>query len=252
MCGQRKLATAIEGRKDASFRLDAESRLPIRDPCKNVSDPPVFLPIFQPQSSLPHGRQGKSGRKKLPDSVGIAQSDQSRRGENDGIDLSFFHLPEARSDISPERHELEVRAKVSQLRDASQRRGPDAGSWRKGFQGGMKDGNECVPWIFPGEDGSKNEPLRQKSGNILHAVNGQIDGAFKKGILDLFHEKSLSSDLGKWDRENHVSGSLYDLELARHFSAFLDQLSHMARLPEGQFGAPGADSNGRGIHFKFF
>ena len=72
---------------------------------------------------------------------------------------------------------------------------------------------EDVARILPLGDGRNFELRGQLRGQVLQAVDGQVDAAFRQGVFDFLGEHALGADLGQRHVGDLVAGSLDDFQL---------------------------------------
>ena len=80
---------------------------------------------------------------------------------------------------------------MEKLRLTAEAAGPDASAGSEILQRAAGPRNQAIARVFAPGDGREGEAARNHGGNVLHAVNGEVDGPSQQRILELFDENPL-------------------------------------------------------------
>src|SRR5688572_23697950 len=97
---------------------------------------------------------------------------------------------------------------MSQLYLSSQAAGSDCASWLELIKFSTI-GHEGISRVFPFGYRTKIDSFGELEGNILHAVNGDVDASRNQGFIEFLRKKPLASDFCKRHIENSVPGSFH-------------------------------------------
>jgi hypothetical protein len=195
--GDRGHAAPAEASQECPLRRGRQPGLVMINPIDKRSNPLVVLLDFDRQRALSDGRQAHFGREALGNPVLQAKADEARSRQDDGVQAERFQFLEPRLHVAAEWNDLQVGAAMEELHLSSQATGPDPRTCRKFSEPKAVLGNERVERIFAPHDRAQAKASRQLRREILHAMDGQVDPAFKQGLLDLLHEEPLSTRLRK-------------------------------------------------------
>jgi len=113
--------------------------------------------------------------------------------------------------------------------------------------------DQDVPGVLPFRRDGDRKPRRQLGGDVLQAVDRQIDVPPKEGVLDLFDEDPLAADLDQGHVLHDVPLRLDDRKRHPHAGVpSLDPFLHPVSLGQGEGAAPRADSQGAANHASPF
>ena len=125
----------------------------------------------------------------------IAQPLHPRRRQNDAGEVFRFDFLQTCVDIAAQRNDLYVRQDGFDLRAAAKRPGADLRAFGHKLHLDSAARHQYIPYILAFQNSRKLKPFRDFSRHVLHAVDGQIDGAGKKRLFNFLDERALSSDL---------------------------------------------------------
>ena len=126
---------------------------------------------------------------------------------------------------------------------ASQARCPDDGAFGERREGIVAAADEGVAGVGAQRNGAENEALGHVGGEILDAVNGDVDVREQQGALDLLDEEAFTADGGERAVEDAVALSGDGDELDLEAGVRVDEaLANVAGLPEGERAGAGADT----------
>jgi hypothetical protein len=158
----------------------------------------IVAPHFNTQRTLADSGEHHIYRKKLANSIGAVQPDQSRGREHDGIILAFRQFTKAGVHVAPEIEYPQVRPGSQYLRPSAQA----AGAYSRG-RGQLQQAtsatahNQHVAGIGSLQDRAQDQAARLFGGHILKAVHRQVYLASQQGSFDLLNEQSFSPNLRK-------------------------------------------------------
>ncbi len=132
---------------------------------------------------------------------------------------------------------VEIGTKHFELRDAAEGTGADR---RADFEMAQLAADDGVVGLGALGDGGDGEPARELGGQVLHAVDGEIDAAVEQGFFDFFGEETFAADFVEGSVLNFVAGSLDDFDAALGAAGF-EALSDVVCLPERELRTPGPD-----------
>ncbi len=122
---------------------------------------------------------------------------QSRHGEKRRVGGALLELSQPRLDIAAEIGDAEIGAEPPHLGRAPQGRGADDGARRQLGKRRRFGADEGVAHIGARQHRGDDNPLRQHRGKILHGMNGEIDRAREKRLVDLLGEEPLAAEIAQ-------------------------------------------------------
>src|SRR5262249_26326297 len=194
--GGGDLAPSAQRGKESALRDDARPRRWVVKRLERPLHPPLLVPGLDRERSLPHGRQAEVHRERDARAVHQAETVQSRGREDDRVEISLAHLSQSRPHVAADRNVGEVRADVSELRDAPRAPRSDARAGAESFERQAPARGDDVSRILPCGDRRDPEARRYLGGEILERVHSGIDASRGQGLLDLPHEDPLA---GGWN-----------------------------------------------------
>src|SRR5258708_23587799 len=96
---------------------------------------------------------------------------------------------------------------VAELRLAAETAGADARALAQIGKRGAIGGDEAVADVLAAKDGGKGKPRRDFGGNVLDAVNGDVDGFFHQRVFEFLDENAFAADLGQGGLGDLVANS---------------------------------------------
>src|SRR5947209_5722457 len=184
----------------------------------------------------------------LGDTLGKTQPVQARGCENDGIELAFVELAQARVDVAANRLKSQVGAGGANLRLAAQAARADERIVRqitKTLNAGVR--HQRVAHVFAFADGADVQAGGKLGRQIFQAVNREVDAALVDGFFEFFGEQALAllAELGQRDVEHAVAFGRddFDLDLQAGMQA-LELALHPVSLPQRQLAAARSDDEG--------
>src|SRR5262245_59706602 len=122
-----------------------------------------------------------------------------------------FDFADAGRDVAAQRHDLQIGAQETHLRDAAQARGPHA---RAGRQiGQRRPTDQRFPGIVAPRNRGEREAVGGGGGQILERVHGNVDPAIEQRLFDFLGEEPFALELVQRAVHLGVSSRLDDDEL---------------------------------------
>src|SRR5439155_7695134 len=106
-----------------------------------------------------------------------AEADEPRPGQDGRVDFPVAHLAQSRVDVAAQRRVMQLGAMDSDQSSAARRRRPDRRAGGKLIEGLSFAGHDDVARVGSLQDGGKREAVRLFRGQVLEAVNAEIDGS---------------------------------------------------------------------------
>ncbi len=113
------------------------------------------------------------------------------------VGRALFDLAQPRLDIAPEIGDAKIGPEPFHLGRAPQRGGADHRASRKGGEGGRLHADKGVAHVGAREHGRDGDSLGQHGRQVLHRMDGEIDRAGKKRLVDLLGEQTLAAELAE-------------------------------------------------------
>src|SRR5260370_32798563 len=107
---------------------------------------------------------------------------------------------------------------------------------------GAIGGDEAVADVLAAKDGGKGKPRSDFGGNVLYAVNGDVDGFFHQRVFEFLDENALAADLGKRGVGEFVARSFDDDNFGFRTGGGKKALANVFGLPFGKKAAAGANA----------
>ena len=141
---------------------------------------------------LAGSRDEAARRERRVGRVLAAETPKARQREHDRIEITGAQLPQTRVDVPAQLGDLEIGPDREQLRAPAEAGRADARTFRKRLERARAD--EHVARVLRGRDRRDLEPVGQPAGNVLRAVDGEVDLLREKRFLDLLDEARLVGD----------------------------------------------------------
>jgi len=147
-------------------------------------------------------------------------------GEDDGVELAIAEFAKAGVDVAADGIDHEIGAVMEKLGATARRAGADFGAGREVGDGLGFEGDQHIPWIFALGDGAEGEigliDERLGDRDVLEGVDGEVDGAFEQGALELLGEDAFAAELVEGLVDDGVAGGLEDDQLDGEVFVFVD------------------------------
>ncbi|MCY1005502.1 hypothetical protein OV079_07930 [Nannocystis pusilla] len=205
------------------------------------------------------------------DPVGEAEADEAGGGQQDGVVVAGVELAQAGGHVAAQRADLQGGVQAQGERAAAQAGGAEGGAGRQGMNGqvtrDMSFGTELGPQrgaedegvagVLPRRGADDGEAGVQMPGQVLHAVDGEVDGAGGELLLDGVDEQALAADLVERPVLDPVAlgGDVDELDDEVVAPGGAQPVADVMRLPQRQLGGAGSDPQrtvevglGRGGH----
>ena len=233
----RDLAAATEFGEEGSLSGYGEVDPRVVQQTGRIKTRPGFQSL---DGECPLADSGKHhvGAETLGDDISPAETTDAGSGEHNGIILTFLHFGDSGVDIAADVAEIEIGAEAGELRDAPERAGADDGTRAQKPELAADDG---VEGVGPFGDGSDYEAFGKLGGEVLQAVNREVNATVEQGVFNFFGEQALTAHFGKRDVKDLVSTGVDDFNRAGQASTFEFGLD-MIRLPERELRAARADN----------
>ena len=239
--GNRHLATATEPSEKGTLGERCQTRREVIEASNELPCARVLLADFDGQRTLANCRDHALGGKELGDARLKPQPLQSRRGQHDGLELSFIQFPQARVEIATQGPNFQVRAKKAQLACPPKAAGADPAA-RQILQRGAGTRNPRIAWIFALTHGGDHEPGGQFGGHIFHTVYSQVHAMGEEGLFNfLGEERFAAAHLTKRNVGDFVTRRLDHRDAGRDAVLLFEPRPGPTGLPEGESTAAGAD-----------
>src|ERR1700730_385590 len=162
--------------------------------------------------------------------------------EHDRIVFAALDLAQAGVDIAAKIADVEIRADVPQLGLAAKTAGANPGTLPQVRKRGTVAGDKAVSHILTAADCGKREVGRHLRGNVLNAVDGDVDGLFEQRVFQFFDEDPLAADLRERRLLELVAGGFDDDDFAFDAGDLKDLLAYEFGLPFRQQAAARANA----------
>ena len=188
---ERRVAVAADREQERAFcRGGGRCRL-VLDGGEERARPRVIPPALEREGALAHGRQELVDREGTHPWIGQTQPLEPGRSQDERIDLAAPPLAQARVDVAPQRHDLEVAPPGEQLGTPANARGADARAERQPGEPTRAVAEQHVVGTRPRRDRAHHETEREAGGQVLHGMHTRVDRAGEQRFLDLLHEEPL-------------------------------------------------------------
>src|SRR5260370_384211 len=137
----------------------------------------------------------------------------------------------------------ESRARSAMMAEAA---GADARAMAQIGQRGPAGGDEAISDVFAAENGRKGQARVDFGGNVLDAVNGNVDRFIHQGVFEFLDENAFAADLGERGVGELIAGSLDDDDFSFDTGGGKEALANVFGLPFGKKAA--APANAQGPH----
>ena len=238
----RNLATAFKRAEKRAFGDDGAACFGIVELFNGGGGFGVIGAAFDADGALADGRQENVGRENFGDAMRCAEAIEARFGEHDGVVFAAFDFAEARVNVAAKIANVEIGAKMKELRAATEAAGADAGAFTESCEIGAVVGDETVANVFAPENRGEREAGRRFRRNIFDAVDGDVDGIVEQRFFELFDEDPLSADFGERSVLHFVAARLDDDDFAFDAGGLEDLAVDEFRLPLCEQAAARADA----------
>src|SRR5579863_668617 len=241
---ERQAAPTLHFGEEGALGSNGEHRLAIYKAVEKLEIVLAQLKILDAQNSLAHGRKHSLRRQDFRDARRKTKAVQTGLCEDDGIALPRIELAEARIHVASHFDNLEIRANGAQLRSAAQAaRGNARAAWKRRKRLAVSR-DQRVARIVAAKNRQYAASIGKLSGNILHAVNGDVGAARKQRLLELFREHALNAHLLERGIGVMVAGGLDHDDFRRHAARLFQRVTNAIGLPESERAAASADAQG--------
>ena len=118
-------------------------------------------------------------------------------GEDDGVEFAVAEFVEAGVDVASDRLDGKIGAGGEQLRAATETAGANAGGSRQILDGSRGGRNNDIAGVFPLRDGGGDQigliDQRHGDGDILEAVDSEIDFVSEEGLFEFLGEEAFAA-----------------------------------------------------------
>src|SRR6266478_8010901 len=239
---KRNLAATLQRGEQGAFGDDGGARFGVVESAQDFGGFGVGKTAFGSDSALADGGQKNIGRKGFGDAIAPAEAVEAGFGEENAVVLAALGFAEARVDIAAKVADVEIGANVAKLRLAAKAAGADARTLAQIGQRGAAGGDEAVPDIFAAEDGGKGQARVDFGGNVLDAVDRDIDRFVEQSVFEFLDEDTLAADLGQRGVGEFIAESLDDDDFRFNTGGGKEALADVFGLPFGQQAAARADA----------
>jgi len=200
---------------------------------------------LQGQDTLTDSGDHQLGGDKMADPVQPSHTAHARSGDHDTVETFLFDLADPRIQVAPQGENLHVPVEMKDLAPAPQRTRSDAGPVWQAFELETIPGHQDIPGILPLGCCGDFQTLGQDGGNVLQAVDCQIDLAPKECVFEFLDEDPFAADPDQGHVLHDIPLGLDDDQLCPDLRVFLLQtVLDPVRLHQGQGAAPRAYENG--------
>ena len=248
-----RLRRAAEGDFDAILlAVSGMTRLGVTEHIREKLSLDAFLPAPGQGALARRGQEGVQ-RQLLADVFGHPQPGHAGNRQQNGVEIPLGGAAQPGVDIAPQHLDLQVGAQGQGLGLTAQAGGAQPGAEGQGVETVEVAADEGVARVLAFRDGGDAQALGLFGRHVLHRMDGDVDPAVQQGFLDLLGEQGLAAQLHQAAVLDAVAGGddldqrhgRFDLGLG-FAQGPADGPLHHARLGQGQFGAPGADAEGKG------
>ena len=201
---------------------------------------------FDRKRALSGSRHDDVGFEDFGDPGVEAQSLQPRAGEDEGVVVAPVEFRQSRGDVAAHVEHLQIRPPREQLRPAARRRRADARAGRQPGQTRAGGRHQGVTGIGTLEDCRQREAVGDTRGQVLQAVDCDVDGRVLQRVLDLPCEDSRAADPGDGRGWGPIPGCAdhRDLDGSMGMRGH-EQARNFVGLPRRQVAAAGAEAEHR-------
>ena len=236
------LAAAFERGEQRAFGDDGAARFGVVELFERGGSLGVVGAAFDADGALADGGQENFGREDFGDAMRQAEAIESGFGEHDGVVFTAFDFAEARVHVAAEVANVEIGAKMKELRATAETAGADASAFAKSGKIGAVVGDEAVADVFAAQNRGKRKAGRRFCRNVFDAVNGDVDGIVEQSFFELFDEDSLPADFGERSLREFVATRFDDDDFAFDAGGLEDLAADELGLPLGEEAAARADA----------
>src|SRR5580692_5510262 len=237
---QRPLATALEFMQKSALCGDAGARFGVVQSDDQSLGRRVVRAGFDSKRALTDRRQHYIRIHDLRDSGSRTETVHAGNGQDNRVELAGIEFFQARIHVPAQIDSFKIGAIVAKLGLPAQTARADAGAGRKSFQAATAARNQAIARVFAPRDGPKSKARGNLRGDILHAVDREINPVFKQGVFEFLDEDSLPSrfranllvDLRDRRRLHAIARSAYANDLGLNAVQFGEAIGNMVRLPE--------------------
>jgi hypothetical protein len=205
----------------------------------------VALAHLDRQGSLAWGARPRAEAEQVGHRGGAAESAETGGGQQDGVQV-VLETTEARVDVAPDRHDLEVGTAREQLRDTARRAGADLRALRQGLEGEAVASAERVAGVGPARDRPDVQPGVGGGGQVLEGVHEHVALVGEQRLAQRAGEHAGAAEReGLARRLGAVALGVHADELDVVAGRGREALGDRGGLRDGQRAGPGAYSECR-------
>jgi hypothetical protein len=242
--GDWRAAGAVESRQERAFAGHGIERLGVPDRREAFQDRCVVGAAGNRDGALPAGRRKPVEREIIIDAVFETEPLQSCGGEKRRVILALLHLAEPGLHVAAEKRDPEVGPDAAQERLPPERRRSHRRSLWEGFDGAGLAADEGVADIGAWKVGGDGDAARHEARHVLGRMDGGVDLAGEKRLIDLLGEKTLATRLQQRAVADDVAGGSDDDNLGVRFGIRGgERVADGTGLPQREPAAARADPN---------
>ncbi len=162
---------------------------------KHRTCPVVALANLDAERPLADGRQRHLGGQPLRHAPDEPEAKKARRRQHDGVELALVHLTEPRVDVSADRNEAHVGARLAERHDAPQAARPHPRASGEGRKHTVPRRDEHVTRIAATRQAGEHEPWWEPGRHVLDRVHGEVGAPLEESLLNLLDEEPLAANL---------------------------------------------------------
>src|SRR6266446_253433 len=239
---ERHLAATLQRGEQGAFGDDGGAGFSIVQSAEDFGGFGIGQAAFGGDCSLTHGGQKNIRSKGFGDAIAPAEAVQAGFGEEYAIVFAALRFAQASVDIAAKIADIEIGTNVAKLRLAAEAARADARSLTEIGERGATGGDEAVADIFAAEHGGKGQARVDFGGNVLDAVNGNVDRLVHQSVFEFLDENTLAADLGQRGVGEFVAGSFDDHNFRFNAGGGKETLANVFGLPFGKEAAARSDA----------